>query len=153
MSAIPTFPLDVAGRIPHAPPMLVIDQVLGSDDTGTRAGVRVPADAWYLKADGTWDELGGIELIAQTAAASHGLSAATGGSGSAAPAEPAAGFLVEVRRYTATGIVTAGDDLVVRIKTLSEFSGFAVMEGDIRRGDTVLASAELTFWKERTTHA
>ena len=60
-----TFPIDAATLTPHARPMLAIDQVLAADANGGRVAVRVPADAWYLNADGRWDEIAGIELISQ----------------------------------------------------------------------------------------
>lgn len=136
------FPIDAAGLVPHARPMLAIDTVLSADAGGARVALRVPANAWYMNADGRWDELAGIELIAQAAAAFSGLAAEPAG-----PA-PAIGYLAEVREYRVEGVVSAGDALVVDVRKKAEFGGFVVISGELTRGDTVVAAAELTFWLE-----
>jgi len=140
------FPVDADMLTPHARPMLAIDQVLSADDSGARVSLIVPVDAWYMNADGRWDEIAGIELISQAAAAFNGLTKISGASG--ASAAPVVGYLAEVRRYQATGGVSAGDALVIDIRKMTAFGGFLVMAGELRRGDDVIATAELTFWQE-----
>lgn len=136
------FPIDAAGLVPHARPMLAVDTVLSADAAGARVALRVPADAWYVNADGHWDELAGIELIAQAAAAFSGLASEPAGQA------PAIGYLAEVREYRVEGMVSAGDALVVDVRKKAEFGGFVVISGELLRGDTVVAAAELTFWLE-----
>ena len=58
------------------------------------------------------------------------------------------GYLAEVRRYQVLGIVSAGDALVIDVRKIAEFGGFLVMAGELRRGDAIVATAELTFWRE-----
>lgn len=136
-------PMAAADLVPHARPMLAIDTLLAADAATGRVALRARPDAWYMRPDGRWDEIAGIELISQAAAALNGHDARSRGS------PPPAGFLAEVRQYTVTDTVSAGDALTIEIRRTTEFGGFAVMTGELRRGDTPVATAELTFWKER----
>jgi predicted hotdog family 3-hydroxylacyl-ACP dehydratase len=137
-----TFPLDASMLTPHKRPMLAIDKVLAADANGGRIALTVPADAWYMNADGHWDELAGIELISQAAAAFNGFTAQSENS------SPTVGYLAEVRKYEVTGVVSAGDALVIDVRKTTAFGGFLVMTGELRREDAVIATAELTFWQE-----
>lgn len=136
------FPIDAAKLTPHARPMLAVDQVLSSEAGLGRVTLRAQADAWYMRPDGGWDEVAGIELISQAAAAISGLTPPTGAT------KPPVCFLAEVRHYQVQGAVRTGDELVIDIRKAAEFGGFFITEGALRRGNTVLATAELTFWRD-----
>ena len=153
----PSFPMDAALLTPHARPMLAIDQVLSAVAGEGRVVLQAQAGAWYMRADGGWDEVSGIELISQAAAAISGLTPPAGA------ARPPVCFLAEVRQYRVQGEVRAGDELVIDIRKAGEFGGFFLTEGELRRGGMIIATAELTFWRddrakpdhsqERTAHA
>ncbi len=153
----PSFPMEAAVLTPHARPMLAIDQVLSAEGGAGRASLRAQAGAWYLREDGRWDEVSGVELISQAAAAISGLTPPAGAT------QPPVCFLAEVRQYQVRGTAQAGDDLLIDIRKAGEFGGFFITEGELRRGDTIIATAELTFWRderskpsqgqERTPHA
>ncbi len=138
----PVFPIDAAQLTPHARPMLAVDSVLSSEAGSGQVAMRAQADAWYMRDDRTWDEVAGIELISQAAAAISGLTPPANAS------RPPVCFLAEVRRYQVHGEVRAGDELRISICKAAEFGGFFVTEGTLRRDDTVLATAELTFWRD-----
>jgi predicted hotdog family 3-hydroxylacyl-ACP dehydratase len=143
----PAFPIDAARLTPHARPMLAVDVVLASEAGSGLVALRARADAWYMRGDGTWDEVAGVELISQAAAAISGLTPP------AAATRPPVCFLAEVRRYRAHGIVRTDDDLRISIQRAAEFGGFFLVEGTLRRGDDVLAEAELTFWRDERADA
>jgi predicted hotdog family 3-hydroxylacyl-ACP dehydratase len=135
------FPVDAAGLMPHQRPMLAIDSILSANPDAALIALRAPPNAWYMKADGTWDEIAGVELIAQAAAAFSGLTQPEG-------AAPAVGFLAEVREYRVEGAISAGDSILIDVRKKTEFGSFVVVEGRMRRGDDPIATAELTFWLE-----
>lgn len=145
--APPTLPIDAARLTPHARPMLAVDDVLASDAGSGLVALRARADAWYMRGDGTWDEIAGVELISQAAAAISGLTPPVGAT------RPPVCFLAEVRQYRVHGVVRTGDDLRISIQRSAEFGGFFVVEGTLCRGDDVLADAELTFWRDERTDA
>ncbi len=138
----PAFPIDAAKLTPHARPMLAVDEVLSAEAGSGLVALRARADAWYMRGDGTWDEIAGVELISQAAAAISGLTPPAGGS------RPPVCFLAEVRHYRVYGVVRTGDDLRISIQRSAEFGGFFVVDGSLLRGDDVLAAAELTFWRD-----
>ncbi len=151
------FPIAAATLTPHARPMLAVDQVLCAEAGAGQVALRAQPGAWYMRDDGRWDEVAGIELISQAAAAVSGITPPVGA------AAPPVCFLAEVRQYRVRGDVRAGDDLVIDIRKAAEFGGFFVTDGELRRGAAVLATAALTFWRddrpqpgrdpERPTHA
>lgn len=136
------FPIKAATLTPHQPPMLAIDHVLSADDTGGQAALKARADAWYMTPSGRWDEVAGIELIAQAAAAINGIPTSPD-----APPSAVVGYLAEVRSYEVTGSVSAGNDLTIDVRKTTAFGGFLVMSGVLRNGTTPIATAELTFWR------
>ena len=150
LSGVPVFPVEAAILTPHAPPMLAVDQVLAAEGGSGIVALKAKADAWYMMSDGRWDEVAGVELISQAAAAISGLApppSAEGASG------PQVCLLAEVRHYQVHGEVLAGDDLTIHIRKTGEFAGFFVTEGDLRRGTELIASAALTFWRDDRGHA
>lgn len=143
----PAFPIDAAKLTPHARPMLAVDEVLAAEAGSGLVALRARTDAWYMRGDGTWDEIAGVELISQAAAAISGLSPPAGAT------RPPVCFLAEVRQYRVHGEVRAGDDLRISIQRAGEFGGFFVVNGTLRRDGDVLAEAELTFWRDERTDA
>ena len=140
--APPVLPLDAARLTPHARPMLAVDRVLSAAAGSGVVELRAQAGAWYMRDDGIWDEIAGIELISQAAAAISGLTPPAGAT------RPPVCFLAEVRRYRVHGEVRTGDELRISIRPTGEFGGFFVTEGTLRRGDDILATAELTCWRD-----
>ncbi len=81
-----------------------------------------------------------VELLAQAYAAVHGYEDQLSG---AAVQE---GFLVGVRGLRLEGAARAGDRLLIAIRTVASLEGFAVAEGEVRRGAEVLARGNLKLW-------
>jgi predicted hotdog family 3-hydroxylacyl-ACP dehydratase len=132
----------VADYVPHKKPMLAIEEVVGYDELSGCVRLTLPTEAWFMQADGSWDPVSGIEIMAQAAAAHERLTRPPPGG------RPVKGLLVGVRRYVVKGSARAGDVLTVQARRTGEFSGFAIMEGRILRGDECVAEGELKFWHE-----
>ena len=141
------FPIDAAILTPHARPMLAIDHVLSAEGGSGQATFSAKPDAWYMSNNGRWDEITGIELISQAAAAISGLNL-TGDATS-----PPVCFLAEIRKYQVHGDFFAGDDIVINIQKDAAFGGFFITKGTLLRNETLLAEAELTFWREEQDKA
>ena len=122
--------------------MLAIEEVLGFDDLSGRVRLTLPAEAWFMRADGAWDPVSGIEIMAQAAAAHERLTRPP------PDGRPVKGLLVGVRRYEVRGGARAGDVLTVDATRTGEFAGFAIMEGRILRNEECVAEGELKFWHE-----
>ncbi|MEW5773280.1 MAG: 3-hydroxyacyl-ACP dehydratase [Thermodesulfobacteriota bacterium] len=139
-AASPRLPLPAAGIIPHAAPMLLVDEVLALRDGG--GVVRAcPAPDWPLAGpDGEVAAEAGVEMAAQAYAAVRGAALAPG-----APS-PSLGYLVGVQDFRIVGRVRVGDDLRVEVSTVGEFAGFAVVEAVLRRGPDELARGRLKVW-------
>jgi predicted hotdog family 3-hydroxylacyl-ACP dehydratase len=139
---LPSFPVDAALLTPHARPMLAVDEVLFAGSGAGRVALRAEGGAWYMRPDGRWNEVAGIELISQAAAAISGLTPPEGAS------EPPVCFLAEVRRYEVRGDIVTDYDVVIDIHQTGEFGGFFMVEGVMRCKETIVATAELTFWRD-----
>ena len=138
----PACPFPASPFVPHEKPMLAIEEVLGYDQTSGCVRLAIPSEAWFVQADGTWDPLSGIELMAQAAAAHERLTRPH------PDGRPVKGLLVGVRKYVVKGGACAGDVLTIHATRTADFGNFAIMEGRILRGDECLAEAELKFWHE-----
>ena len=59
----PAFPIDAAKLTPHARPMLAVDEVLAAEAGSGLVALRARTDAWYMRGDGTWDEIAGVGAL------------------------------------------------------------------------------------------
>nr|WP_287410800.1 3-hydroxylacyl-ACP dehydratase [Pseudodesulfovibrio sp.] len=138
----PFIPLPApAGKfVPHEGPMRLIDSLLSADGETGRAEVHIRDNHLLLNEDGTLDGVVFPELVAQTYAAIRGFELRTAGK----PLQP--GYLVGVQKCEALGRPKAGDVLLVAAETVGKFSGFAVVEGEVRCNDRVLATAKIKLF-------
>lgn len=136
----PTLPIPAELLIPHRLPMRLIETLLTADEGGGTAAATIAADGPLTGADGRLEAIGLVEMMAQAYAALQGYEDQRRG-------EPVKrGFLVGVRGFHLTGEARAGDRLEVRVRTVAEMEGFALAEGEVRRGDEVLAAGSLKLW-------
>ena len=128
--------------LPHRGIMLWLQGVTAAEDTGIEAHATVPAEAWYLDADGAMPAWMGIELMAQAIAAHAGLRGRRLGK----PARP--GVLLGTRSYRADSpSFPAGARLLVSARIASaDESGFGAYECSIRGPAGTLASATLKIF-------
>ena len=135
-----TLPMPAEAFIPHRPPMRLVDRLISYDDSGGVVEASPTADCILVDADGALDEAGFVELLAQSYAVIKGYDDLLQGK------EISEGYLVGVRKLSVTGRAHAGERLLIRIRTVGSFEGFAVAEGEIERGSETIASGTIKLW-------
>ncbi len=133
-------PLPAREFLPHRPPMQLVDRLLAVDgDEGLVAANLAPGNP-LLGDDGALDSVALIELIAQGYAAIQGYVDRCAGR------PPGRGFLVGIRRAELFAPARLGECLLVRVRTVARVNTFVVIEGEVRSGGTLLATAALKLW-------
>ena len=140
----------ITSLIPHRPPMVMLDRVLGVTDESLRAEVTITAQSVFFdeneQAVGAWL---GIEFMAQTIAAFEGFQANTRGEA------VKVGFLLGTRRYE-THCAGFGIGSVLQVEAhriLEHENGLAAFECRITDvNQQLLASATVTVFKPDNVH-
>lgn len=135
-----TLPLAVEEVIPHRLPMRMVDRLLEIDGKDGVVEALVRDECPLVDADGRLDDVALTELLAQAYAAVKGYCDRKEGK------SVKEGFLVGIKRVDRFSSAKSGDCLRINISTLAELGDFAVAEGDIWRGDELLASGEIKVW-------
>jgi predicted hotdog family 3-hydroxylacyl-ACP dehydratase len=134
-------PWPIAELLPHAPPMIFLDEALAFDDTSLVAAVTIRADHPCF-ADGGVPAHVGIELMAQA------CGAWAGASGKAAGETIRPGMLLGTRRYEASvDCFAKGDRLTVTVVLNFRDSELGVFDCVIERCTETLAKAQLTVYQ------
>jgi predicted hotdog family 3-hydroxylacyl-ACP dehydratase len=131
-----------ADLLPHAAPMVLLDEVLAWGDETVRALVRVtPAKPFFTPGRGIPAHVG-IEWMAQACGLYAGMEAVSSG-------EPVRlGFLLGSRHYHAVRSWFAeGETLVVSARMIYREGGLAAFDCTIAAGTDMLASARLTVYQ------
>lgn len=140
-----TLPLPAGALIPHRPPMCMVDQLIEVHDRGGTVEAIIAPDNVLLDNDAELDPLGTAEMIAQAFAAVKGYTDRL----SDEPVKQ--GYLVGIRKIQFLGNVYAGDRLRICVDTVGAISGFAVVTGEVTRGQDVIARGELKLWTPENT--
>jgi 3-hydroxyacyl-[acyl-carrier-protein] dehydratase len=135
-----TLPKPAEAFIPHRLPMRLVDTLISFGDAGGVVEAKPAADCILVGTDGTLDEAALVELLAQGYAVIKGYSDTLQGK------QISEGYLVGVRKLRVTGRACAGERLLVRIRTVGSFEGFAVAEGEIERDMETIASGSIKLW-------
>jgi predicted hotdog family 3-hydroxylacyl-ACP dehydratase len=134
-------PTAVDGLIPHGQGIRMVDRLIDVGDVESTGEFTVPTDSPWLDGGGRLEEAAFIEMIAQTFAAVHGYHLT--------PAERAAhrGLLIGVKDLIIHAPAQRGDRLTILVRRIAKFGDFGVVEGEIRRDQTLLASGEIKVWR------
>jgi 3-hydroxyacyl-[acyl-carrier-protein] dehydratase len=135
-----TLPLPAETFIPHRLPMRLVETLLSYGDAAGVVEARADADGILIDSDGALDEVALVEMLAQGYAVIKGYDDLLQGK------EISRGYLVGVKKLSLTGRARAGETLLVRIRTIGSFEGFAVAEGEIERAGETIASGTLKLW-------
>lgn len=135
-----TLPMAAQALIPHRPPMQLVQRLLSFADQSGVAEAVFPADSILADSEGFLDQVAIVELLAQGYAVIKGYDDLLHGR------EVSKGYLVGVRKMRLTGGARVGDTLLVRIRTVGSFEGFAVAEGEVERDGEPIASGTLKLW-------
>lgn len=135
-----TLPLPAEAFIPHRPPMRLVERLLSYGDGAGVVEANLSADSILVNVDGTLDAVALVELLAQGYAVIKGYDDRLQGK------EVSEGYLVGVRKLRITGCVRAGERLLIHIRTVGSFEGFAVVEGEIESAAGIIASGSIKLW-------
>jgi 3-hydroxyacyl-[acyl-carrier-protein] dehydratase len=135
-----TLPMPAETFIPHRPPMRLVDTLLAWEGTTGEIEATPSPDSLLIGSDGILDEAALVELLAQGYAAIKGYDDLLQGK------EISEGYLVGVRKVRLVGRARAGEKLLVRIRTVGSFEGFAVADGEIERAGELIASGTIKLW-------
>lgn len=135
-----TLPLPAETFIPHRPPMRLVERLISYADAAGVVEANLSADSLLVAADGTLDAVALVELLAQGYAVIKGYDDRLQGK------EISEGYLVGVRKLRVTGRARAGERLLIRIRTVGSFEGFAVVEGEIENASGTIASGSIKLW-------
>jgi len=138
--------LPVSAYLPHRAPLLLLDRVMAvSDDsvicevTVEGAGVLAP----FLTPQGDLPAWYGVEIMAQTVGVWSGFHARQRGDREISP-----GMLLGGRGYRATHpTFAANSTLRVEMRLLMRDDKLGSFEGEIRSGETLLASGRLNTYQ------
>lgn len=133
-------PVPASDIIPHRGAMLLIDTLEASADGTGSARTTLPPTCLTAGEDGVIDSLTLVELVAQTYAAVVGWEMIQAGH------DFPIGYLVGVQKFSSTAPARADEELTVKVETVGEFEGFAIVEGSVLREETILATAKIKLW-------
>jgi predicted hotdog family 3-hydroxylacyl-ACP dehydratase len=133
-------PRDVAGLVPHRPPLCLLQRLLEAEGGQGCAEAWVAADSPLVDRDGVLDEAALVEMMAQACAAVRGSEARRRGEA------PRQGYLVGASAVRIAGRARSGDHLQVRVRPVNAFGDFLVVDGEVRRGGDLLACGRLNLW-------
>lgn len=135
-----SLPMPAESLIPHRPPMRLVDELVIWGVEGGEVTARATADSPFAAADGRLEAVALVELLAQAYATLHGYEDRCQGR------PPKMGFLVGSRSVRIEQEARVGDELRVTIRTVAELEGFALAEGEVRRGADLIAAGSLKLW-------
>ena len=133
-------PVSAETFIPHRPPMRLVDTLISCEGTSGLVETTISADCILADSNGTLDEAALVELLAQSYAVIKGYNDALHGK------EISEGYLVGVRKMQIIGRAQVGETLLIRIRTVGSFEGFAVADGEIVRAEEIIASGSIKLW-------
>ena len=135
-----SLPLAVEAIIPHRKPVCMINRLMEFTDQGGTVEAIVSIDNVLVDSDGWLDPLATAEMIAQAYASVKGYDDLLSGR------SVKQGYLVGIRKIQFLGNAFTGDHLQISVKTVAVVSDFAVVEGEVKRNQEVLAKGEIKLW-------
>lgn len=134
------FPVPADQLVPHRPPMLLIDALESLEGEVGQVSARIREGNPLFDEDGLLAEAGLLELLAQSYAAVQGYADSRSGG----PIRQ--GFLVGVRKMEFLARPRLGDTLCIQVGAQARLEGFAVVDGQVSRGDEILAQGKIKLW-------
>lgn len=108
--------------IPQRDPILMVDELLCADGEQATTCLTVSTTCFFLGEDGTMDESGLIEHIAQSASAFAGYKAIHAGA-----SEPPVGYIGEVKKFRCHHRPKMGDCLLTTVHMGVEVNGVTLL--------------------------
>lgn len=134
------FPLPAEPYMPHRLPMRLVEWLLSCNEETAAVEALVTEGNLLLDPDGRLEPLTAVELLAQAQAVAHGYR-------SQQRDKPVRmGYLVGVSNFELFDCARIGERLRIQVATTTEMGDFALIEGDIRAGERLLAKGTLKLW-------
>jgi radical SAM protein with 4Fe4S-binding SPASM domain len=134
-------PVDAGQLVPHKQPMLLIDRLLEVQERASLSEMIVRDDMIFVAKDGRLDEASYPEIISQAIAAQEGFRKI----GSRGPHQE--GFLLGIKNMVISGGARVGDTLRISVLKVAKYGDFGIIQGEVRNGDTLIASGEVKVWQ------
>lgn len=125
--------------IPQRPPIVMVDTFFETDDESARTGLHIQADNIFCR-EGTLQEPGLVEHVAQSAAAFAGYAPYTRGE------SPKLGFIGEVKKFKIARLPKAGEMLTTVLKVLGEAAGVTLIAAETCVGDESVATCQMKIF-------
>lgn len=126
--------------VPHRGAMLLVDRLMQASPESGHIEARLQADCIVVDDAGHISPLAFVELVAQGVAALKGYAVREAG------LPPPVGMLVGVQSFEALGMGCAGEILTIRVRTVGEFGGFTVVDGEVDGPTGLLARARIKLF-------
>jgi predicted hotdog family 3-hydroxylacyl-ACP dehydratase len=131
----------VAELLPHRPPMILLDEILGHDETSLSAAVHVSQESLFFEAGAVPVHVG-LEYMAQACGAFAGALARERGEG------VKIGFILGTRQYQAhVPAFRDGDNLLVTVTVLYQDEQMGAFDCRIEIADVLAAEAQLSVYQ------
>jgi 3-hydroxyacyl-[acyl-carrier-protein] dehydratase len=144
MTQIDPSSIAITKLVPHRPPILMVDQVLDYQVVRGRTSYVVRAGNPFVNREGVLDPAAYIEVAAQAFAACNGYEVVTG------KHARNKGMIVGIQKLEVYESASLGETLHTETAKINEVGNFAVMEGTILRGDTILARVQMKVWSSES---
>ncbi len=138
--SVVSLPLAAEELIPHRLPMRLVERLLEIDGKNGVVEALVAAECPLVDEAGRLEDIALIELIAQ------GYAALKGYLDRLEDKPVRQGFLVGIKKLVRLETAKVGERLRIEIRTLAELDDFAVAEGQIWRGEKMVARGEIKVW-------
>jgi len=135
-------PHSVADLLPHAPPMVLLEEVVGWDQGKVITALTIHVESLFFVKDEGVPTYVGIEYMAQTCGAYAGIEAHNHGQ------RPRLGFLLGTRDYhAAQDWFRPGDRLVIEATEIYRQEGMGVFDCRISHNNEEIVSAQLNLYQ------
>jgi len=126
--------------IPQRKPFRMVDQLVGVDGETAYTSLAIGNDNYFVEG-GVMSTCGLIEHIAQSASAMAGHKALQAGA-----QEPPQGILAEVKHFLCHRQPRAGETLSTQVTKGVEVAGVAIVTGETRVGDELIAQINMKIY-------
>ena len=134
-------PVDVARVIPHKPPMLLIDRLLEVKERASVSEMTVREDMLFVDEHGKLDDASYPEIISQAVAAQEGFRRFGGRN------PLIEGFLLGIKKLEILGNSHVGDTLRISLYKTAKFGDFGILNGEVYKGEELIARGEIKVWQ------
>ena len=133
-------PIRTDGVIPHQAPVRVVERLLMVRERMSESELHVTGDMIFVGENGVLDAASYPEIVSQALAAEKGFKHL--GNGKAR----LEGVLLGVKNFEVLGTARVGDQLRVRVSKTARYGEFAIMWGEVFRGEEMVARGEIKVW-------